>query len=93
MDNYSYDSLGNPFRYAGYYYKWTGLYYLMDRCYHPIHDVFLSLYPEPGDDDFLTQNGYAYDSPKGLKSTLDGYVKEFIWIIVGGGVVRKVTSY
>ena len=94
-------ALENPFRYAGYYFdEETGLYYLMARYYHPTHGVFFSLDPEPGDDDdILTQNGYNYANnnpltmidPNGLKSTLDGYVKTFILVIVGGAVVRKVT--
>ncbi|WP_163101613.1 DNRLRE domain-containing protein [Peribacillus alkalitolerans] len=71
-------ALENPYRYAGYQYdEETGLYYLMARYYHPIHGVFLSLDPDPGDDDdILTQNGYAYANnnpvmmidPDGLKS-------------------------
>ncbi len=33
----------------------------MARYYHPTHGVFLSLDPDPGDeDDILTQNGYNY---------------------------------
>ncbi|WP_461611878.1 DNRLRE domain-containing protein [Cytobacillus kochii] len=55
-------SLENPFRYAGYQYdEETGLYYLIARYYNPTHGVFLSLDPDPGDeDDILTQNGYSY---------------------------------
>nr|WP_232515583.1 RHS repeat-associated core domain-containing protein [Aeribacillus pallidus] len=47
-----------PYRYAGYQYdNETGLYYLIARYYHPTHGVFLSLDPDPGDeDDILTQN-------------------------------------
>ncbi|MBT2719071.1 DNRLRE domain-containing protein [Bacillus sp. ISL-57] len=73
--SYSYDNWGNPleikrtgialenpFRYAGYQFdEETGLYYLMARYYQPTHGVFLSLDPDPGDeDDILTQNGYNY---------------------------------
>ncbi len=52
----------NPYRYAGYQFdRETGMYYLMARYYHPTHGVFLSLDPDPGDDDdILTQNGYTY---------------------------------
>lgn len=52
----------NPYRYAGYQYDHeTGMYYLIARYYHPTHGVFLSLDPDPGDeDDILTQNGYNY---------------------------------
>ncbi|PJN87670.1 DNRLRE domain-containing protein [Bacillus sp. mrc49] len=75
VGSYSYDSWGNPieskrtgialenpFRYAGYQFdEETGLYYLMARYYQPTHGVFLSLDPDPGDeDDILTQNGYTY---------------------------------
>ncbi|WP_311202610.1 RHS repeat domain-containing protein [Peribacillus aracenensis] len=73
--SYSYDSWGNPleskrtgialenpFRYAGYQFdEETGLFFLMARYYHPTHGVFVSLDPDPGDDDdILTQNGYNY---------------------------------
>lgn len=52
----------NPFGYAGYMYdKEIGMYYLMARYYHPVHGVFLSMDPDPGDeDDPITQNGYSY---------------------------------
>lgn len=73
--NYQYDVWGkvlksetqgiaaeNPFGYAGYMYdKEIGMYYLIARYYHPNHGVFLSVDPDPGDqDDPITQNGYAY---------------------------------
>ncbi|MRB26252.1 RHS repeat-associated core domain-containing protein [Bacillus thuringiensis] len=72
---YEYDSWGNvvksetkgiaadnPFGYAGYMYdKEIGMYYLIARYYNPDHGVFLSIDPEPGDeDDPVTQNGYTY---------------------------------
>jgi RHS repeat-associated protein len=71
---YTYDAWGNilsqsgsfadenPYRYAGYRYdKETGLYYLMARYYNPQNGNFLSLDPDPGDeDDPQTQNGYSY---------------------------------
>ncbi|WP_260984299.1 RHS repeat-associated core domain-containing protein, partial [Bacillus cereus] len=52
----------NPFGYAGYMYdKEIGMYYLIARYYNPEHGVFLSIDPEPGDeDDPVTQNGYTY---------------------------------
>ncbi|MFJ8240032.1 RHS repeat-associated core domain-containing protein [Bacillus tropicus] len=72
---YEYDSWGNvlknevkgiaadnPFGYAGYMYdKEIGMYYLIARYYNPEHGVFLSVDPDPGDeDDPVTQNGYTY---------------------------------
>jgi RHS repeat-associated protein len=73
---YTYDAWGNilsqsgsfadenPYRYAGYRYdKETGLYYLMARYYSPQNGNFLSLDPDPGDDDDpQTQNGYNYSN-------------------------------
>ncbi|MCU5705196.1 hypothetical protein OCF67_13460 [Bacillus wiedmannii] len=49
----------NPFGYAGYMYeKEIGMYYLIARYYNPDHGVFLSVDPDPGDeDDPVTQNG------------------------------------
>ncbi|MED1405511.1 RHS repeat-associated core domain-containing protein [Bacillus mycoides] len=72
---YEYDVWGNvlksdakgiaadsPFGYAGYMYdKEISMYYLMARYYHPEHSVFLSVDPDPGDeDDPITQNAYTY---------------------------------
>ncbi|MED3092213.1 RHS repeat-associated core domain-containing protein, partial [Bacillus thuringiensis] len=72
---YEYDSWGNvlksdtkgiatenPFGYAGYMYdKEIGMYYLIARYYNPDHAVFLSVDPDPGDeDDPVTMNGYTY---------------------------------
>ncbi|MED2803100.1 RHS repeat-associated core domain-containing protein [Bacillus thuringiensis] len=52
----------NPFGYAGYMYdKEVGMYYLIARYYNPDHGVFLSVDPDPGDeDDPVTMNGYTY---------------------------------
>ncbi|WP_257150968.1 RHS repeat domain-containing protein [Bacillus wiedmannii] len=52
----------NPFGYAGYMYdKEIGMYYLIARYYNPEHGVFLSVDPDPGDeDDPVTMNGYTY---------------------------------
>ncbi|WP_297990528.1 DNRLRE domain-containing protein [uncultured Anoxybacillus sp.] len=75
----------NPYRYAGYQYdQETGLYYLIARYYHPVHGVFLSLDPDPGDaDDILTQNGYAYanNNPVMLVDP-DGH---FVWMAINAG--------
>ncbi|RAL21478.1 RHS repeat domain-containing protein [Thermoflavimicrobium daqui] len=69
---YEYDAYGNitketgtitnPYRYAGYRYdQETGLYYLQARYYNPDTGRFLTLDPDPGDeDDPKTQNGYNY---------------------------------
>ena len=75
----------NPFRYAGYQYdKETGMYYLIARYYHPEQGVFLSLDPDPGDDDdILTQNGYTYanNNPVMLVDP-DGH---WVWAVVNAG--------
>ncbi|KPU51396.1 RHS repeat-associated core domain protein [Bacillus wiedmannii] len=77
---YEYDSWGNvlksdtkgiaadnPFGYAGYMYdKGIGMYYLIARYYNPEHGVFLSVDPDPGDeDDPVTMNGYTYGNDGG----------------------------
>jgi RHS repeat-associated protein len=92
---YTYDAWGNilsqsgsfaeenPYRYAGYRYdKETGLYYLMARYYNPQHGNFLSLDPDPGDeDDPQTQNGYNYANNNPVIGTdPDGH---FVWFAVG----------
>ncbi|MFD3447575.1 DNRLRE domain-containing protein [Microbacteriaceae bacterium 4G12] len=73
----------NPFGYAGYMYdKEIGTYYLMARYYHPIHGVFLSADPYPGEsDDPLTQNAYTYarNNPV-MYIDVDGH---FAWIVKG----------
>ncbi|MBD1372701.1 DNRLRE domain-containing protein [Hazenella sp. IB182357] len=72
--SYEYDAWGNiikqegtfadenPIRYAGYRYdSETGFYYLIARYYDPAMGRFLSLDPEPGDDDDpKSQNLYVY---------------------------------
>jgi uncharacterized protein RhaS with RHS repeats len=63
----------------------------MARYYHPTHGVFLSLDPDPGDDDdTLTQNGYTYanNNPVMLVDP-DG---EWAWAAVGG-VIGGVSAY
>ncbi len=76
-------ALENPFRYAGYHYdEETGLYYLMAIYYHPTHGVFLSLDPDPGDDDdMLTQNGYTYanNNPVMMVDPDGEYVQLVVW--------------
>ncbi|PFZ97887.1 DNRLRE domain-containing protein [Bacillus wiedmannii] len=86
---YEYDSWGNvlksdtkgiaadnPFGYAGYMYdKEIGMYYLMARYYNPDHGVFVSIDPDPGDDDDpVTQNGYTYaDNNPAMMTDPDGH--------------------
>uniref|UniRef100_UPI001BCD33CD RHS repeat-associated core domain-containing protein n=1 Tax=Virgibacillus pantothenticus TaxID=1473 RepID=UPI001BCD33CD len=62
----------------------TGLYYLIARYYHPTHGVFLSLDPDPGDDDdILTQNGYTYANNNPVMMVdPDG---EWAWVAVNAG--------
>ncbi|WP_270790274.1 RHS repeat-associated core domain-containing protein [Enterococcus diestrammenae] len=75
----------NPFGYAGYMYDTeTELYYLMARYYNPMQGVFLSLDPDPGDDDDpLTMNGYAYaDNNPVMNVDPDGH---WVWTAVGAG--------
>ncbi|MFC5774102.1 RHS repeat-associated core domain-containing protein [Ectobacillus antri] len=75
----------NPFGYAGYMYdKEIGMYYLMARYYHPVHGVFISVDPDPGDaDDPITQNGYAYVNNNPVMGIdPDGH---FFWLAVNAG--------
>ena len=105
---YEYDSWGNvlksdvkgiaadnPFGYAGYMYdKEIGMYYLIARYYNPEHGVFLSVDPDPGDeDDPITMNGYTYgDNNPVMKIDPDGHVA---WWIAGalGGAAWDVGTY
>ncbi|XQY93684.1 DNRLRE domain-containing protein [Metabacillus sp. HB246100] len=76
----------NPYRYAGYQYdNETGMYYLIARFYQPLHAVFLSIDPDPGDDDdILTQNGYTYANNNPITYVdPDGH---YIQIVIIGGV-------
>ncbi len=84
----------NPYRYAGYQYdKETGLYYLIARYYHPTHGVFLSLDPDPGDeDDVLTQNGYNYVSNNPVMLT-DSDGRNPYLIVAAYVIVRVGTKY
>jgi len=95
---YEYDSWGNvlksdakgiaadnPFGYAGYMYdKEIGMYYLIARYYNPEHGVFLSVDPDPGDeDDPITMNGYTYgDNNPVMNVDPDGH---WVWIAVNAG--------
>nr|WP_124566119.1 RHS repeat-associated core domain-containing protein [Ectobacillus antri] len=75
----------NPFGYAGYIYdKEIGMYYLMARYYHPVHGVFISVDPDPGDaDDPITQNGYTYvNNNPVIGVDPDGH---FFWLAVNAG--------
>jgi RHS repeat-associated protein len=75
----------NPFGYAGYMYdKEIGMYYLMARYYHPVHGVFISVDPDPGDaDDPITQNGYTYVNNNPVMGVdPDGHVP---WLVMNGG--------
>ncbi|PEW11686.1 hypothetical protein CN440_14045 [Bacillus cereus] len=95
---YEYDSWGNvlksevkgiaadnPFGYAGYMYdKEIGMYYLIARYYNPDHGVFLSVDPDPGDeDDPVTMNGYTYaDNNPAMMTDPDGHAA---WLVVNAG--------
>ncbi|MFC7441143.1 DNRLRE domain-containing protein [Laceyella putida] len=78
----------NPYRYAGYRYDTeTGLYYLMARYYQPVEGVFLSMDPDPGDeDDPQSQNVYTYANNNPLRYTdPDGH-----WINLAIGIVSGI---
>ncbi|MFC5774107.1 RHS repeat-associated core domain-containing protein, partial [Ectobacillus antri] len=73
------------FGYAGYMYdKEIGMYYLMARYYHPVHGVFISVDPDPGDaDDPITQNGYAYANNNPVVYVdPDGH---YFWVVINAG--------
>jgi len=83
---------GNPYRYAGYQFDHeTGMYYLIARYYQPTHGVFLSLDPDPGDeDDILTQNGYSYANNNPIRFVdPDGH---WVWM-AAGALIGGVSSY
>ncbi|MFB8328961.1 DNRLRE domain-containing protein [Bacillus wiedmannii] len=97
---YEYDSWGNvlksdtkgiaadnPFGYAGYMYdKEIGMYYLIARYYNPDHGVFLSVDPDPGDeDDPITMNGYTYgDNNPVMMVDPDGHLAWFVPLAIHG---------
>ncbi|PEK75304.1 wall-associated protein, partial [Bacillus toyonensis] len=110
--NYEYDAWGNvlksdakgiaadnPFGYAGYMYdKEIGMYYLIARYYNPEHGVFLSVDPDPGDeDDPVTQNGYTYaDNNPVMNIDPDGHYAVRIktkWSQAWRNVDRKLTQW
>lgn len=77
----------NPFGYAGYMYdKEIGMYYLIARYYNPEHGAFLSVDPDPGDeDDPLTRNGYTYgDNNPMMMVDPDGHLAWFVPIAIHG---------
>ncbi|EJR02712.1 RHS repeat-associated core domain-containing protein [Bacillus cereus MC118] len=78
----------NPFGYAGYMYdKEIGMYYLIARYYNPEHGVFLSVDPDPGDeDDPITMNGYTYgDNNPVMMIDPDGHLAAGIYFVPGVG--------
>ncbi|ACP14061.1 wall-associated domain protein [Bacillus anthracis str. CDC 684] len=78
-------AVDNPFGYAGYMYdKEIGMYYLIARYYNPEHGVFLSVDPDPGDeDDPVTMNGYTYgDNNPVMMINPDGHLAWFIPVAV-----------
>ncbi|WP_412678282.1 RHS repeat-associated core domain-containing protein, partial [Bacillus toyonensis] len=80
----------NPFGYAGYMYdKEIGVYYLIARYYHPEHGVFLSVDPDPGDEDNpVTQNGYTYaDNNPVMMTDPDGHAA---WLVINAAVAGLV---
>lgn len=107
--NYEYDAWGNvlksdtkgiaadnPFGYAGYMYdKEIGMYYLIARYYHPEHGVFISVDPDPGDeDDPLTQNAYTYahNNPI-MKIDADGHHPLIVAAIYGYRAYKAYKTY
>ncbi|WP_333563845.1 RHS repeat-associated core domain-containing protein [Bacillus cereus group sp. TH153LC] len=106
---YEYDSWGNvsksdtkdiaadnPFGYAGYMYdKEIGMYYLIARYYNPNHGVFLSVDPDPGDeDDPVTMNGYTYgDNNPVMKIDPDGHWAYPSWGTTPMPYYNNRTSY
>ena len=118
---YEYDSWGNvlksdakgiaadnPFGYEGYMYdKEIGMYYLIARYYNPEHGVFLSVDPDPGDeDDPVTMNGYTYgDNNPVMKVDPDGHYAIALaaagtnfwnpvgWVIAGGLAIYGGIKY
>ncbi|EUJ48005.1 wall-associated protein [Listeria rocourtiae FSL F6-920] len=96
---YSYDAWGNvlqaiettneakqnPFGYAGYTYdKEISMYYLMARYYEPEQGIFISVDPDPGDeDDPLTMNSYNYaNNNPVMHIDPDGH---WVWLAINAG--------
>ncbi|SCN05888.1 Wall associated protein [Bacillus wiedmannii] len=87
----------NPFGYAGYMYdKEMGMYYLIARYYNPDHGVFLSVDPDPGDeDDPVTMNGYTYgDNNPVMKVDPDGHaaIAAGIYLVPGFGQAALIAT-
>jgi len=96
--SYQYDSFGNhlnitgllgilnPIRYAGYYYdEETTMFYLMARYYYPQHGNFLSMDPQPGDEqNIVSQNGYTFGN-NNLVMNVDpsGELVFLLWMVKG----------
>ncbi|WP_283949979.1 RHS repeat-associated core domain-containing protein, partial [Bacillus cereus] len=87
----------NPFGYAGYMYdKEIGMYYLIARYYNPDHGVFLSVDPDPGDDDDpVTMNGYTYgDNNPVMMVDADGHaaIAAGIYLVPGFGQAALIAT-
>lgn len=101
--SYTYDAWGNilsksgtfanqnPYCYAGYRFDIeTGFYYLMARYYNPSIGRFLSLDPDPGDDDDpVTQNGYIY----GNNNPVMGVDPDGNWVIDAFWLISDTASF
>ncbi|OFD51132.1 hypothetical protein BWGOE4_16230 [Bacillus mycoides] len=62
------------------------MYYLIARYYNPDHGVFLSVDPDPGDeDDPITMNGYTYgDNNPVMMVDPDGHLAWFVPLAIHG---------
>ena len=81
------------------YDKEIGMYYLIARYYNPEHGVFLSVDPDPGDeDDPITMNGYTYgDNNPVMMVDPDGYKAKVVsgykyWKKVSMNITKEVIS-
>ncbi len=76
------------------YDKEIGMYYLIARYYNPDRGVFLSVDPDPGDeDDPVTMNGYTYgDNNPVMKIDPDGHAPWWL-MAAGGGAAGGLGSY
>ncbi|SDY35714.1 DNRLRE domain-containing protein [Thermoactinomyces sp. DSM 45892] len=99
--SYTYDAWGNivaksgtladenPYRYASYRYdNETSFYYLMARYYNAKNGNFISMDPDPGDeDDIQTQNGYTYGNNNPVNTIdPDGHWAWLAGAVVGAGL-------
>ncbi len=71
------------------YDKEIGMYYLIARYYNPEQGVFLSVDPDPGDeDDPVTMNGYTYaDNNPVMMTDSDGKWAWLVPVAIAGAVV------